>query len=497
MAEKVMALLFEDTGIKLLVATGRKVGQWANTPLEPGLVVGGVIVDEAKVADKVREIFNTIQHSKVSDFVSGKGKVTVGLSGRDSLYRILSFPVLEKSMLAEAVRREAGRVLPVPLDQLYLAYQRIPGNDKEMRIFLAAFPKSTADALLRTLRLAGEVPRVLDLAPLALCLAVNEPRSIIVDAMIDNLNIMIMADRVPQVIRSLSLHGEGKTISENMPTIIEEFSRTVAFYNSGHPQALLDADVPVFVSGDLATAPDMWLALVGNLNYKVSVLPQVMQYPDNFPVNDFVVNLGLATKALSLEKEHGNYSLVNLNALPESALPQPLNPYRIIIPIVTVAGIAGVLLMWNAYQSAKKNTATVQSQLTAKQTLITGNTKDIAAITEQNRLVKAQIQPIIDSANIFTIKLQDITAARSLTDSELNRIIELKPPTVDVSAVTCNANAMTVAGSAATQIDVLAYAQALRDKGGFKVIVSTISYTAIVKDTGEKIASYSFSFLMN
>jgi len=29
-------------------------------------------------------------------------------------------------MLAEAVRREAGRVLPVSLDQLYLAYQRIP-----------------------------------------------------------------------------------------------------------------------------------------------------------------------------------------------------------------------------------------------------------------------------------------------------------------------------------------------------------------------------------
>ena len=51
MAERVIALYFEDTGIKLLVAKGRKAEQWASLPLEPGLVVGGVIVDETRVAN--------------------------------------------------------------------------------------------------------------------------------------------------------------------------------------------------------------------------------------------------------------------------------------------------------------------------------------------------------------------------------------------------------------------------------------------------------------
>ena len=65
-----------------------------------------------------------------------------------------------------------------------------------------------------------------------------------------------------------------------MPTITEEFSRTIAFYNSSHPQDLINADVPVFVSGDLAAEPDTWKALVSNLNSKVAVLPSSIQYPE-------------------------------------------------------------------------------------------------------------------------------------------------------------------------------------------------------------------------
>jgi type IV pilus assembly protein PilM len=149
----------------------------------------------------------------VTDLISGKGKLIVGLSGRDSLYRVISLPILEKSLLPEAVKREAARVLPVALDQLYLAYQRIPGGETETRIFLAAFPKNSTDILLKTLRMAGIAPQILDLAPLALCLSVNEPMSIIADASLDTLNIMVMADRVPQVIRSISLQSEGRKVS--------------------------------------------------------------------------------------------------------------------------------------------------------------------------------------------------------------------------------------------------------------------------------------------
>jgi type IV pilus assembly protein PilM len=492
MAERVMTLYFEDSGIKLLIAKGRKAEHWANLPLDPGLVAGGVIVDENRVANKVKEIIASVKSSPIS----GKGKVVVGLSGRDSLYRVISLPILEKSLLAEAVTREAGRVLPVSLDQLYLAYQRIPGNENETRVFVAAFPKKTTDILIKTLRLAGITPRVLDLAPLALCLSLNESRAIIADARLDSLSIMVIAERVPQVIRSLSLQSEERAISENISTISEEFSRTVAFYNSSHQQAPLDSSVPVFVSGDLANAPDTWPALVGKLDSKVAILPSAIQYPEDFPVSEFIINLGLATKELALEKEPGNYSLVNLNALPPTAMPKPINPLRIIVPVVAVLGIVGCYYMWNNLQTTKKDNVSLQAQETTKKSQITNNAKEVATLTEQNRVAQTQIQPIVDAANIFKSKLTGITGARTLTDSEVHEIIALQPESVVISGVSYTAGAQTVTGSSGTAANILSYAQALRDTGDFTTVVSSIVYSPIVANSGMITPNYDFTLNM-
>ena len=497
MAEKVTTLYFKDTGIKLLVARGKKAEQWASVSLEPGLVVGGVIVNEIKVADKIREIFSTVKHSFINDLISGKGKLIVGIGGRDSMYRVISLPVLDKALLSEAVKREAARVLPVALDQLYLAYQRIPGGDNETRIFLAAFPKKSTDVLLKTLRMAGFAPNMLDLVPLALCLSVNEPKSIIADASLDTLNIMVMVDRVPQVIRSISLQSEGKNISDNMATISEEFSRTVAFYNSSHQQAPLNPDVPVFVSGDLATAFDTWRTLVGTMNSKVSVLPIAVQCPADFPSGDLTVNMALAVKALSLDKMRGNYSLVNLNALPESARVKPINPYNIIVPVVGILGVVILVVMWNNLQSTRKNTPALQSQVTIKQALITANTKIVADLTQQNRVTQAQIAPIVASAQIFPDKLNSMASARALTQRTIGTIFSLRPDTVSFSSVSYSASFDTISGTSGTDADILNYAQALRDTGDFATVVSSITYTPQTADSGDIIPMYTFSLQIN
>jgi type IV pilus assembly protein PilM len=509
MAEQVSTLYFEDSNIRILIARGNKTERWASMPLEPGLVSGGVIIDESKVAKKIQELLIAIQHiktqasgpKKITDSVdrlfSGKGKIVVGLSGRDSLYRVLSLPSLPDSLLAEAVRREAARILPISLNDLYLAYQRIPGSSNETRVFIAAFPKKACDILLKTLRLAGITPRVLDLAPLAVCLSVNEPRAIVVDARLDAFNIIIMSERVPQVIRSLTLQSETKLFSENMPIIIEEFSRTIAFYNSSHPQDPLNSDVPVFVSGDLVAAPGTWKSLAGSLNFKVSALPSAMQFPADFPINEFVVNIGLATKSLELGKHPGNYSLVNLNALPAKALPKPIDPYRIIIPVVVVVGISGIVLLWNGLQNTQNNTKSLQSQLTSIQSQITANSATVAQLTAQNKTTQSQIQPLKDAANVLNTKLTTLATARNLTDSDVHEIVALAPKSVTLISLTYNTSGSTVTGSASTQADVLQYAQSLRDTGGYGVVVSSINYSTITTDAGSVIGTYQFSFGLN
>jgi type IV pilus assembly protein PilM len=201
MAKRVTTLFIRDTGINLLVMKGGKVEKWATLPLETGLVSQGLIVDEAQVADKVKQIFK--------ETGTKTKKVITALSGHDSLYRIITLPELPEAVLPEAIRREAKRTIPTPLEEVYFSYQRLAAPTKgESRIFLVTFPRNLVDALVRTLRQAGVKPYIMDLAPLALCRIPNEPRAIIVNARLDHLDVIVIADRLPQVIRRLVLPGE-------------------------------------------------------------------------------------------------------------------------------------------------------------------------------------------------------------------------------------------------------------------------------------------------
>ena len=168
MAKKIVTVFIRDTSINLLEMRDMRVQKWASLPLEPGLVSQGVVEDEDQVAARIKELFNL---EKISD-----RKVIAGMSGLNSLYRLITLPELPEAIRDEAVRREAERVMPVSLDEVYLSYQHVPSPKGEIQVFLAVFPRNGADALLRTLRKAGLEPYLMDLAPLALCRIPNEPR---------------------------------------------------------------------------------------------------------------------------------------------------------------------------------------------------------------------------------------------------------------------------------------------------------------------------------
>jgi len=106
MAKKVTTLYIDDVSIRLLVCKGRRVRRWADLPLEPGLVEGAVIIKEAEVATKIKQLL------KDQKIISKK--VIVGLSGLLCLTRPITLPQLPKAMLDEAVIREAKGVLPIP-----------------------------------------------------------------------------------------------------------------------------------------------------------------------------------------------------------------------------------------------------------------------------------------------------------------------------------------------------------------------------------------------
>jgi len=455
MAKRVTTLSIRDTSIDLLVMKGEQVEKWASSPLEPGLVSQGLIVDEAQVADKVEQIFK--------ETGAQTSKVITALSGHDSLYRIITLPELPEAVLPEAVRREAKRTIPTPLEDIYFSYQHIPSTKGESRIFLVTFPRELVDALVRTLRQAGVKPYVMDLAPLALCRIPNEPRAIIVNTRLDYLDVAVIADRIPQVIRRLSLPGETESLEERLPLIAEEFNRTIAFYNSSHMETPLDSTVPVFICGDLAEAPDTWQSVVGESGYTVSALPSPVEAPEGFNSNEFMVNIGLALREMRIEKEEANFSLVNFNALPEVYLPAGFSIVRVLLPVVTVIGIGLIILVVILILNNRANIEALTSEVTVAETSVSQQRGQIAKLN-------SRIPPVEATAEELGGRATTMERRRANIYLDLREIVDLADVQISLTKVTHGGSSITVGGKAPNVGLLYEYARDLRESPRFSKV---------------------------
>lgn len=462
MARGIVTLFIRDTSINLLVMKAKQIEKWASLPLEPGLVSQGLIVDEAQVADKVKQLFK--------ETGAQTQRVIIAVGGHDSLYRVVTLPELPEAVLPEAVKREARRTIPTPLEEVYLAYQKLPSPTKgECRIFLATCPRNLVDALVRTLHQAGVTPYIMDLAPLALCRIPNEVRSIIVNARLEHLDVMVLADRVPQVIRRLRLPGETESLEERLPLIAEEFKRTVSFYNSSHIDKSLDETVPVFVCGDLVEKPETWESVVSGAGYPVSPLPSPVELPEGFSANEFMVNIGLALKELLPEKEEANFSLVNFNALPEAYVPPGFSVARVLVPVAVAIGIGLIIFGVVFVQHNRAYTGDLQSQLEAIQSSVNQKQGEITALNTQVESVGA-IADELDSR--ITTLAQD----RANMYLDLREIKTLKPADLLLDSIADSGNSITVTGTAPKVGLIYGYARALRGSPRFSSVwVSSVS----------------------
>ena len=488
MAKKVTTLFIRDDAINLLVMEGKRVKKWASLPLEPGLVSQGLVVDEAQIVEKLQELFN---QTKV-----GAGKVITGLSGHNSLYRLVSLPELPEAVVAEAVKQEARRVIPVPLEEVYLSYQLLPSPPGETRLFLAAYPRNLTDVLIRTLRQAGVEPYIMDLAPLALCRTLDEPRAIIVSARLEHLNVIVMEDRLPQLIRRLSLPGEAASLSERLPAITEEVDRTIAFYNSSHKENPLNSTVPMFVSGDLAQAPESWQSLAGKLNCPVSILSAPVEYPESFDANDFIVNIGLALKELMPDREGANFSLVNFNVLPEVYLPKAVRLSTILAPVGAIIGIGLLIYMGFMVYNNMSYLSALRSQLEPIEASIAQQHEAIAVLQEDVGQVEVQIEPAKATASSFDTTFTSLGKRRELVDRNLSDIVSLLPASVDFIEVNHGDKSVTVSGIIPDEDgedDIFRYARDLRGRFS-SVIISSIE--AREGEEEEEIEGFEFELLL-
>lgn len=481
MAKK-LSIFIEDTNLRVLLCDNEKIVKWASLPFDAGLVANGVVTDEEKLAMLIKQQFNFLQFGQNWDII--------GLTGLNSLYRIINLPQMADRLLAEAIRHEAERVMPIAINDVYLSYQVIPGgNPGEKRIFLAAFPKAGADSIIRTIRRAGLEPYMLDIAPLALARTISESRAVAVNSRGSNLDIVVVSDKIPQLLRSLPLPSEAASMTEKLAAIAEEVERTIAFYNQSQPEHPLDEKVPVLVTGDLAQMKEGWEILATRLGHPVNPIPSPMQEPAGFDAAQYMVNIGLVLKESPREKGVDANLIINFNALPAAYYHRQISPLNIIVPVIAMVVLAADIAMGYMTMGISSHVATLEAEAASLQKQIMTQQSDLTSLKSKITQLQPQMPPLQVKTAALAGKVAALTASRVNSDAQISQIVGLLPATSDLTGLNyaTGTNVITITGSSGNIGDIYSYARALRGSN-FSVNITSIQFqtttTATLTTTG-------------
>jgi type IV pilus assembly protein PilM len=477
MAKKIVTLYVDDASIRLLVTQGNQVRKWADMPLEPGLVKSAVVIKEAEVARKIKQL---LKAEKV-----GENKVIVGLSGLHCLSRPLTFPQLPKAMLAEAVMREAKRVLPVPVEQLYISWQTVPAPEGKTQVYLIAIPRKTADAMVKTMHQARLKPYLMDLKPLALARVVKEATAIIVNVEPTELDIIIMADGVPHPIRTIPLPSKALSWQEKLPMIRDEIDRTIKFYNSNYKDKPLAQSTPIFISGELADKPKAAQSLSDGLGYPVLPLASPLECPEQLDPSHYMVNIGLALKELWPERK-AEASVVNLNALPTPYQPKPVSWVKVIAIPIIIAVVAGIAPLLMTVQSGYANIDSIRDQLDMTTQLLRRKQSERQELRNGIVELEEQVAEAEAARDNFTAAIDSLGKEGGGVEHNLHVATTALPSTINLAIINHTEDTVTISGKSPSEVEILQYAQTLDDSGLFtEVLIASIRRVECESTEGE------------
>lgn len=456
---KMISLYIDDSSIRLLISQRQRIKKWAEVKLESGLIKGMLVQKEADVGGRISELLR-------SQEISGK-KVQLCFSGLHSLTRPIVLPELPRSMIPEAVAREARRVLPVPLDQLYLSWKLLPSPRGRIHAFMAACPRNVVDALMRTLRCAGLEPSFMTIKPLVLTRIPAENTAILVDVQATEFDIVIMSEGVPQPIRTINFPEVELTPEQKLDMISSDLDRTIKFFDSNNPDRQLLPQVPVYISGELSSQKDMHQILADSIGHPVKPLTLSLKGADQLDDERFMTNLAMVVQSAPSPAREATFGVASLNLLPAPYQPKPVSLSKL-VAIPGAAAVVGVVVpMVLIMQSLQADVQSLERTVASTQVLVNQKVheqnelkKSITELENQAAAASARLNKLNGSANYIAVH-------QEITNGDLTFALASVPPSVSITGINESGNVFTIQGVTPDEKDILNYARALDKSGRF------------------------------
>ncbi len=444
----VVTLDADSTTIRLLETTGGKVKKWASIPLEAGEVEEGAVSEPPDLGTLVKQLMS-------SSDIKAK-KINVSLSGLYSISRILPMSNLPGGLTTEeAVLEMAKEVMPLSEDRLYLSWQTVTAGEGKQNALVVGVPREMIDSEVQSLRAAGINPSVLELKAMALTRVVKKEQAIILNLEPASFDIIVAVNGVPEIMRTLPWQQNKLTEEGKAEHLSLNLGLTVDFYNLRHPDAHLDPDTPLFITGQMSEDATLGEKLQAKLGYPIEPLVPPLECPENLPISQYAVNIGLALRetASSENLGEGSYSPLDINLLPQAYRPWKPSAKQIYLFGALIAIIAMLLPLYQITTDTMGKTTTLETKHT---TLSNELERRKVEIANREPLQKAIVEyrTIVDMGGGFTEDL-------GVIQDEADKL------GVQVKSIAHEGESITIACQADSYLTFRKYLTALEESGRF------------------------------
>ncbi len=443
-----ITLEISSTDIRLMEVEKGRVIKWASHSLASSVLEEDVVLDSQALSDAVKQLMS-------SSGIKGRN-IIASVSGLYSLSRLVMVPTpLGEAVAQQTVLETARDIMPLTEDELYFLWQTIAPAEGGQQVLVVGMPRDVVDSEVQALRAAGLNPRILDLKAMALIRAVNRGQALILNIEPSSFDMVLVVDGVAEVMRTTAWQEGELSVEDKAEHLAVALELTVGFYNSRHSGFPLDLATPLFVTGQMSGDLALMEELQARVGYPIEPLAPPLEYPAHLPVAQYAVNIGLALKGTAPSKslEQGDYSLPDMNLLPQAYKPWKPSARQVYLFLAVVAAIALLFPLYQVTSEAMGKTASLEAryaivndELGRRQTAIRDRQPLQKAITEYNT--------IVDMGGGFT---EDVKVINSLAE-KLG---------VEVQSITHEGGGITVNCQAGSYTIFRKYKTALEESGRF------------------------------
>ena len=284
---RAMAFTIEGLSLRILTFSGKKIESWYSVPLGPNLLRDGLVSAPDKVGEVMAEAIQTKS--------SPRSGVLCALPSAGSTSQTLTLPQLSKGKLEDVVQREVKRLVGGSADTDYIYWQQLPavGAAKKQAVYALAIPRNNVVNMVEVCRTAGVKIKGMELKPFALTRAVNCKSGIIVHCEIDSIEIVIIDKSFPALFRNIPVKDAKPGPDIACQNLLRELPFTIDYYNRSHPESNITPDTAIYMSGELALDPEVIVRVSEASGRTVTDVDPQVQCPPNFPLAQYIVNIGL------------------------------------------------------------------------------------------------------------------------------------------------------------------------------------------------------------